>query len=182
MASALNRVLSLLLILAAGLVSPLAAAEGVGDFVLPSSRAAAAGGCVEPTEYMRRNHFVVIRHQRDTTVYGGIRSTKHSLAGCVSCHVGYDEASQPVAVNGKGQFCNACHEYAAVTMNCFDCHATVPSGEAWNHEVAAAHGMAVPPRLAAQLPLADPDPSADPSADPSPYPIADPSAATSGAQ
>lgn len=81
----------------------------------------------------------VIRHQRDSTVYGGIRSTKHSLAGCVTCHVGYDADHKPVAINDAGQFCAACHSYAAVTLNCFDCHATIPEGEAWNQATAAAH-------------------------------------------
>lgn len=110
-----------------------AAAGSPGDFVLPGSQAAiGGGGCVEDTEFMRRNHFEVIRHQRDETVYGGIRSTKHSLSGCVSCHVVHDQAGAPVPINGQGQFCAACHAYTAVKMNCFDCHATVPEGEAWN--------------------------------------------------
>lgn len=108
-------------------------AEGPGDFVLPGSRAATAQTCVENTEYMRRNHFELIRHQRDETVYGGIRSTKHSLAGCVSCHTVHTAAGEPVPVNQPQQFCAACHAYAAVKINCFDCHATVPEGEAWNH-------------------------------------------------
>jgi len=126
----------------AGALSALAAqAEEVGGFVLESSKAAKLDQCVEPTEYMRRNHMELIKHQRDTTVYGGIRSTKHSLAGCVTCHVGYD-GDQPVPVNGDHQFCEACHDYAAVTLNCFDCHATVPEGEGWNHEVAARHAHA----------------------------------------
>jgi hypothetical protein len=107
-------------------------ATGIGDFVVGSSKAAGLENCVEPTEYMRRNHMEVIRHQRDTTVYGGIRSTKHSLSGCVECHVGYDDKHQPVAIDDDDQFCSACHDYAAVTLNCFDCHATVPQGEAWN--------------------------------------------------
>jgi hypothetical protein len=81
-------------------------------------------------------------HQRDRTVYGGIRGTKHSLSGCVSCHVAYEPDATPVEIDGEGQFCAACHEYAAVDMNCFDCHATVPAGESWNHEIAAAHGHA----------------------------------------
>ena len=114
-------------------------AEEEGDFVSPSSKAATVENCVEPTEYMRRNHFELIRHQQDRAVYGGIRGTKHSIGGCVDCHVSYDAEGKPVEINGKGQFCNSCHEYAAVDMNCFDCHATVPEGESWNHEVAAAH-------------------------------------------
>jgi hypothetical protein len=129
------------LLIALGLLGLGAAAhaEEEGDFVLPSSKAGSLENCVEPTEYMRRNHFELIRHQRDLTVYGGIRGTKHSLAGCVSCHVGYDDAGVPVEINAEGQFCRSCHDYAAVDMNCFDCHATVPVGESWNHEVAAAH-------------------------------------------
>lgn len=131
-------VLLALLAVALGLGAT-AQAEEEGDFVLPSSTAASLEHCVEPTEYMRRNHFELIRHQRDLTVYGGIRGTKHSLAGCVACHVGYDSSGEPIEVDVKGQFCRSCHDYAAVAMNCFDCHATVPDGEAWNHEVAAAH-------------------------------------------
>ena len=130
----------LLALLAAALgVGSAAHAEEVGDFVLPSSQAASLENCVEPTEYMRRNHFELIRHQRDETVYGGIRGSDHGISGCVSCHVGYDETGSPVEIDGKGQFCRSCHDYASVEMNCFDCHATVPTGEAWNHEVAAAH-------------------------------------------
>lgn len=130
----------LLALLAAGLgMGTAAQAEEVGGFVLPSSKASKLENCVEPTEYMRRNHFELIEHQRDETVYGGIRGTKHSMSGCVSCHVGYDDAGTPVEINADGQFCNQCHDYAAVEMNCFDCHATVPDGEAWNQEVAAAH-------------------------------------------
>jgi hypothetical protein len=128
--------------LAGALFALAAQAEEVGGFVLESSKAAKLDNCVEPTEYMRRNHMELIRHQRDTTVYGGIRSTKHSMAGCVTCHVGYDADQQPVPVNGDHQFCEACHDYAAVTLNCFDCHATVPEGEGWNHEVAALHAHA----------------------------------------
>lgn len=124
--------------------SSVAQATGVGDFVVEGSKAASLENCVEPTEYMRRNHMEVIRHQRDTTVYGGIRSTKHSLAGCVECHVGYDAQHKPVGIDADGQFCAACHDYAAVQLNCFDCHATVPEGEAWNQVTATAHESLLP--------------------------------------
>jgi hypothetical protein len=152
MAEAMTRGVLLAIAAVSALFALAAQAEEVGDFVLPSSKAAQVENCVEPTEYMRRNHFEVIRHQRDTTVYGGIRSTKHSLSGCVSCHVGYDQDEQPVDIHAEGQFCSACHDYAAVDMNCFDCHATVPKGELWNQEVAAhpAHGgLGAVPRIAA---------------------------------
>lgn len=110
----------------------MAQAEPLGGFVVPGSRAAAMDSCVEPTRAMRRYHMEYIRHQRDTTVYDGIRHTKYSLSGCVDCHAAHDANGVPVPVSDKGQFCNACHETAAVTLNCFDCHATVPDGESWN--------------------------------------------------
>lgn len=107
-------------------------AKDIGGFVVPGSRAADLQNCVEPTRVMRRYHMEYIRHQRDTTVYDGIRHTKYSLSGCVDCHAAHDASGTPMAVNGKQQFCSACHEMAAVTLNCFDCHATVPDGESWN--------------------------------------------------
>ncbi|WPL14214.1 MULTISPECIES: cytochrome c3 family protein [Thiorhodovibrio] len=107
-------------------------AEPLGGFVVPGSRAAKLDSCVEPTRAMRRYHMKYIRHQRDTTVYDGIRHTKYSLSGCVDCHAAHDAKGVPVPVSNHGQFCNACHETAAVTLNCFDCHATVPDGESWN--------------------------------------------------
>jgi hypothetical protein len=104
------------------------AAQAAGDtYVVPGSKAAELESCVEPTEFMRRNHMELIKHQRDETVHNGIRSTKHSIAGCIDCHVSYGGDKQPVPVNADGQFCNACHDFAAVGLNCFDCHATVPA-------------------------------------------------------
>ncbi len=104
------------------------AAQAAGDsYVVAESKAARLESCVEPTEFMRRNHMEVIKHQRDETVHNGIRSTKHSLAGCIDCHVGTGPDRLPVPVDSDGQFCSACHAFAAVRLNCFDCHATVPA-------------------------------------------------------
>lgn len=111
----------------AGALLALAVQAGGSTFVIPGSQAANAQRCVEPTDFMRRNHMEVIKHQRDATVHEGIRSTKHSLAGCIACHVAPGPTGQPVPVNDEQQFCGACHDFAAVRLNCFDCHATVPA-------------------------------------------------------
>ncbi|WP_295444901.1 sulfur reduction protein DsrJ [uncultured Thiodictyon sp.] len=97
-------------------------------YVRPGSRAAALDDCVAPTAFMRRNHMELIKHQRDATVHQGIRGTRDSLAGCIDCHVSRAADGQPVAVNEKHQFCSACHAFAAVKVDCFDCHAAVPRG------------------------------------------------------
>ena len=107
-------------------LSPAAFADAEeGSYVTPGSKAAGLDNCVRETGFMRRNHMELIEHQRDVTVHQGIRSTTDSLAACVECHVSYDK-QQPVSVYSDGQFCNACHEFTAVDVNCFGCHATVP--------------------------------------------------------
>ncbi len=74
--------------------------------------------CVEPTDVMRRDHMKFILHQRDETMHQGIRTSKHSLKNCVECHADPKTGS----VLGKDGFCATCHQYAAVTIDCFSCH------------------------------------------------------------
>jgi [DsrC]-trisulfide reductase subunit J len=130
-------------LVAVGLAWVLAAqvvlAADLGSFVKEGSKAASLQACVEPTDTMRRKHMEFIKHQRDATVHGGIRGTKYSLAGCIECHVSARPDGYLVAVNGPGQFCNACHAFAAVNVNCFDCHASVPNGGHVSEAAVAAH-------------------------------------------
>lgn len=79
--------------------------------------------CVEPTEFMRRNHMKVLMFHRDQTMHQGIRTTQHSLKGCVECHAG---AKTGTVAGSKDDFCQSCHAYAAVSIDCFECHATRP--------------------------------------------------------
>lgn len=111
----------------AGALLALAVQAAGNNFVVTGSQAANEKSCVEPTDFMRRNHMEVIKHQRDETVHGGIRSTKHSLAGCIACHGAKGPTGDLLPVNDEKQFCGACHDFAAVRLNCFDCHATVPT-------------------------------------------------------
>ncbi|MEE8387093.1 MAG: hypothetical protein V3R65_00830 [Acidiferrobacterales bacterium] len=74
--------------------------------------------CVEPTDVMRDQHMEFILHQRDETTLRGIRTTKHSLKNCVNCHANPETKS----VVGKDGFCESCHSYAAVSIDCFSCH------------------------------------------------------------
>ena len=82
--------------------------------------------CVEDTDYMRKNHMELILHQRDETMYRGIRSKKHSLKECIECHAVNDNSGQPVSHLDSKHFCVQCHEYASVRIDCFDCHASKP--------------------------------------------------------
>lgn len=82
--------------------------------------------CVEPEDVMRRDHMNFILHQRDETMHRGIRTSKYSFAECIDCHVQPDENGNIAGIETKDHFCNSCHEYSAVTIDCFECHADRP--------------------------------------------------------
>lgn len=90
--------------------------------------------CVEPTEYMRRNHMEVLEGHRDEAVIEGIRTKKYSLKECINCHA--SEKTGSVAAS-KDDFCISCHSYASVKIDCFECHATKPQGSVALHPLNA---------------------------------------------
>ena len=94
--------------------------------VLNLPKAVMGESCVEPVSVMREKHMDLLFHQRDKTMYQGTRDEKHSLIGCLNCHTQKDAQGQFIPINEKGQFCEVCHSYTAVKMDCFGCHATTP--------------------------------------------------------
>ncbi len=66
--------------------------------------------CVQPTEWMRRNHMDFLKHNRDLAVREGIRVKDDSLKNCTTCHT------------SREKFCDRCHAYAGIEPNCFECH------------------------------------------------------------
>lgn len=99
--------------------------------------------CVEDAEWMRSNHFETVLHQRDETVIHGIRTTEHSLKNCIDCHI-TPNANGDFArySNSEEHFCAGCHEYAAVSIDCFQCHADRPESavrEAIKNQPANSH-------------------------------------------
>ena len=108
------------------LLSLLAAAGNLNAQITANSKAAGLQQCVEPTEFMRKNHMDILFHQRDRTMREGIRTRQHSLVQCVACHAERDSAGIFAPINALGQFCQSCHTATAVKMDCFECHATRP--------------------------------------------------------
>ena len=82
--------------------------------------------CVGDTQFMRRNHMTMLRHQRDETMREGIRGQQYSLKECVACHAVMGPDAMPVTVASPQHFCRSCHDYAAVNIDCFGCHASRP--------------------------------------------------------
>jgi|YelNatPaOPRAMG01_1025707.scaffolds.fasta_scaffold00064_37 hypothetical protein len=81
--------------------------------------------CVLPTEEMRAYHMQLLISWRDQVVRTGNRiwvspsgqKYEPSLSNtCLGCH------------SNKAEFCDQCHNYAAVTPNCWGCHLDKPAG------------------------------------------------------
>jgi hypothetical protein len=120
-----NSLFVLLLSLTAGFTQ-LAQAGGsiLPEIPQAQGRFSETQGCVEPTAEMRKNHMKYILHQRDETVHEGIRTRQYSLNECINCHV--SAAEDAPRVSSEEHFCSSCHSYAAVSIDCFQCHADRP--------------------------------------------------------
>ena len=107
----------LLIAAAAGLaLSAQAAGDGVPK---PVIKIETEGHCIAPTDEMRRNHMEMLKHQRNQTLREGVRGSKVSLNGCIECHASKQTGS---VIGGHDNFCQSCHAYAAVRLDCWDCH------------------------------------------------------------
>ncbi len=76
---------------------------------------------------MRRFHGDELQRQRDQTMRLGIRGGKYSLTGCLDCHAVKNGDGQSVTYDDPKHFCKACHGFAAVRIDCFDCHSAKPA-------------------------------------------------------
>jgi [DsrC]-trisulfide reductase subunit J len=96
---------------------------GAGDGVpLPDLAKAKGEACVEPTDVMRRSHMDFLKQQRDETMHLGIRNGKYSLNGCIECHAAPDPNGTDASIKTVDAFCEECHTYAAVKVDCWSCH------------------------------------------------------------
>jgi hypothetical protein len=144
--------ITLLFSLLFGVYTPAMAADAAshddtaGPFVPKAQRRfSEEQGCVEPIAEMRVNHMEYILEQRDATVHEGIRTRQYSLQECINCHVS-DAEDAPRAESDK-HFCNSCHTYAAVNIDCFQCHADRPvksKFQSLSSSKHPAHPLAVP--------------------------------------
>lgn len=88
-----------------------------------TEQARAAKECIRSTDYMKKEHMVLLNEWRDAVVRDGYRvfvnsqgkSFNMSLSNtCLDCH------------SNKAQFCDRCHDYVSVSPYCWDCHIENP--------------------------------------------------------
>lgn len=122
-------------LLMAGLLITLPLSLQAGDTNLPQvpkakMNATEEHGCVSDVSDMRKNHMEYLLHQRDDTMRRGIRTKQYSLAECIECHVTEDSTGQVADFGTDKHFCSSCHNYVAVSIDCFQCHNDKPQGNA----------------------------------------------------
>jgi hypothetical protein len=114
--------LALFFILGPAAHSDEGASARAGRVPVPAIETPAGKQCVRDAAFMRRNHMQLLMHQRQETVHQGIRPENSSLQACIACHAN----PKTQRVTGKDGFCENCHRYAAVSIDCFTCHADSP--------------------------------------------------------
>jgi hypothetical protein len=108
--------------------------------LLPHPPKARGERCVANTDFMRRYHMTTLKHERDETVHEGVRGGKFSLKGCMDCHAVKGANGKPVSYESPKHFCRSCHDYAAVSLDCFECHASRPGEKSPHASLAPASG------------------------------------------
>lgn len=87
--------------------------------------------CVRPPAEIRRLHPDMLKHDRIQTMRKGVRANSDgsklegSLKACISCHATKDDSGY-VRIDNEQHFCVSCHKFAAVTIDCFQCHRDIP--------------------------------------------------------
>ncbi len=75
--------------------------------------------CIEPKEHMKSEHMQILNDWRDRvvrdgkTIYIASDGKQYTISlqnTCMKCH------------SNKDKFCDECHNYAAVSPYCWDCH------------------------------------------------------------
>lgn len=97
------------------------AATGQGAAKPELEKPTEATQCIESTQYMRSSHMELLNTWRNQYVRERVityeasdgKTYDNSLTGeCLRCHT------------DTTQFCDRCHNYADVTLYCWDCHLT----------------------------------------------------------
>ena len=108
------------LALVATLAIPAGATAGVDK---PGIEKARSGPCIAPPGVMRPGHPDLPKQQRTITVHGGVGDAQGDLEKCVRRHPSKQTGS---VAAGPQDFCESCHAYAGVKLDCFECHASRP--------------------------------------------------------
>jgi hypothetical protein len=98
-----------------------ASAGATESYGMPKLDIGKGGQCVEEPQWMRKNHMKVLFQQRDETVHKGILDGKYSLKNCIECNASTKDDS---VIGRADSFCEGCHRYEAVKIDCFECHAS----------------------------------------------------------
>jgi len=111
---------------AVGAMRTITAHDQFAQALIPHPPKGKGEHCVAPTAFMRRYHMTMLMHHRTNVVHNGIRTQQYDLNRCISCHQVRGADGQPVSYANPKHFCRSCHDYVAVSIDCFECHASRP--------------------------------------------------------
>jgi [DsrC]-trisulfide reductase subunit J len=104
--------------------------------------------CVQPEDEMKKNHMNYILHQRDETMYKGIRTKQYSLKECINCHVPKNSEAR---FGDDKHFCSSCHNFTGVSIDCFQCHMDRPMDKTKKSSGTNPHGAQISKPVATEI-------------------------------
>jgi len=131
--------ISALLVLSSSVFADKANLTSLGQLTFPDVQGKSC--VIKDTLEMRKNHMNYLLHRRNETVRDGKRWSKKthsknfSIEKCINCHARDEKGTAVKLKLGGGKlnskhFCQNCHNYTAVSIDCFSCHSAVPTGKA----------------------------------------------------
>ena len=85
--------------------------------------------CIADRDVMRRDHMRMLLSYRHQAVRDGAHQPQHGIDDCVSCHAVKGADGGSVGIDSPQHFCRVCHDYAAVRIDCFECHPSRPQAQ-----------------------------------------------------
>ena len=123
------RLLTTLLVLFGMFSAALHAGEDAKLSYVPNIPKAVGPPHPEGNEYWRVNHMNLLRKDRDATMRLGDRTIDASIKSCVVCHAVFGPDAEPLPYEEPQNFCQVCHQYVAIKIDCFTCHKSIPDEE-----------------------------------------------------
>lgn len=83
----------------------------------------------EKKDIMKSNHQALLKGRMNAEYPLTLLQKNVSIAQCVTCHVVRGEDNIPLSADNGKHFCRDCHAQQKVSVNCFSCHASLPTSD-----------------------------------------------------
>ncbi len=101
----------------------------------------------ENKEIMQKNHQDLLKGRMNAEYPLDMTQKNISIEQCVTCHVQRGQDNMPVSADNANHFCRECHTFNKVSVNCFQCHASLPASDPYAMDRSVKNSETIKARL-----------------------------------